>query len=69
MARNLNKLSSLEIKDIRNYFGFDNEMAFIRKSINVPVTTKLEWLEEIHKSICRLPLRCRKQVMQELKHK
>ena len=58
----------LTTKEIRKFFGFDNENSFLRKSIKVPPITKLEWLEENRKAICRLPHRIGRWTVEELKH-
>ena len=68
MKRNNNGLKNLNVKAIRRFFGFDSKIAFLKKSIKVSPMTKLEWLEEIRQSICRLPLRIRKQVVKELRY-
>ena len=56
------------VSQIVRFFGLRNRKNFLLKGIKVPPATKLEWLEEIRKSICELPLKRGRQVIKELKN-
>lgn len=68
LKQDLKRLENLSIKEIRNFFGFGNKRAHLLKSINVPPVTKLEWLEEIRQSLCRLPTKIGKKVAEEMEN-
>jgi hypothetical protein len=62
-------MNNTSSREIIRFFGFRSEAAFLQKSINVPAMTKLEWLEEYRKSLCLLPVKRRKRLMEEVKHR